>query len=273
MVDEQVKQLPKNEQARKWGEGVIEYAKTAQLDKLGQDFKRVGLSTLTDILNVVAPPISEHEVIQVWLSHDMQGYEGVEPLIYRALARILEQVQGGDLVLNRGNASRPKEGNDARDLNVVDSYDTALKVAQVNIDELIKNNSQAIQTTRNPNIATTYSHVFLRIQPFHTALDPLSPESAEPQQHLQFLMFLFDPVHRLTHTTITQVVPSNWIALWDEYDWVEDLVAESLRIGAEVLGQEYVVARMGWGAKEEHGKEGSASVDPGEYHDKPEAAS
>jgi len=34
VVDEQVKQLPKNEQARKWGEGVIEYAKTAQLDKI-----------------------------------------------------------------------------------------------------------------------------------------------------------------------------------------------------------------------------------------------
>lgn len=104
-VDEQVKYLPKNEQARKWGEGVIEYAKAAQLDKIGssphqagwarytnyhtgQDFKRVGLSTLTDILNVVAPPISEHEVIQVWLSHDMRGYDGIESLVYRALARV-----------------------------------------------------------------------------------------------------------------------------------------------------------------------------------------
>ena len=54
----------------------------------GQDLKRVGMSTFTDILNVVAPPISEHEVIQVWLSHDMQGYEGVETLVYRALARV-----------------------------------------------------------------------------------------------------------------------------------------------------------------------------------------
>lgn len=54
----------------------------------GQDFKRVGLSTLTDLLNVVAPPISEHEVIQVWLSHDMQGYEGIESLVYRALSRV-----------------------------------------------------------------------------------------------------------------------------------------------------------------------------------------
>ena len=56
--------------------------------RLGQDLKRVGLSTFTEILNVVAPPISEHEVIQVWLSHDMQGYEGVESLVYTALARV-----------------------------------------------------------------------------------------------------------------------------------------------------------------------------------------
>lgn len=109
VVDEQVKNLPKNEQAKKWSEGMLEYAKNAQLEKLGlylsvvlfgllltyisgADFKRVGLSTLTDILNVVAPPISEHEVIQVWLSHDMRGYEGVENLVYRALARVSSDV-------------------------------------------------------------------------------------------------------------------------------------------------------------------------------------
>ena len=36
VVDEQVKNLPKNEQARKWGEGVMEYAKAANIDKLGK---------------------------------------------------------------------------------------------------------------------------------------------------------------------------------------------------------------------------------------------
>lgn len=35
VVDEQVKNLPKNEQVSKWGEGVLEYAKSAQLDRLG----------------------------------------------------------------------------------------------------------------------------------------------------------------------------------------------------------------------------------------------
>jgi len=45
-VDEQVKHLPKNEQARKWGEGVIEYAKSAQLDKLGMPQNRIVTSVL-----------------------------------------------------------------------------------------------------------------------------------------------------------------------------------------------------------------------------------
>lgn len=101
VVDEQVKQLPNNENVSKWGEGIVQYAKTAELDRLGEscavtltrslifysgkDFRRVGMS----ILNVVAPPISEHEVIQVWLSHDMEGYEGIESLVYRSMAKVL----------------------------------------------------------------------------------------------------------------------------------------------------------------------------------------
>lgn len=53
----------------------------------------------------------------------------------------------------------------------------------------------------------------------------------------------------MSHVTVTQAVPGNWLDVWDEYDWVEDLVAEALRVGVEVIGQEYVVARMGWGGK------------------------
>ena len=47
-------------------------------------------------------------------------------------SQVLEQVEGGDLIVNRGNESRPKEGaSDRRDLNFVDSYEAALKVSQV----------------------------------------------------------------------------------------------------------------------------------------------
>ena len=200
--------------------------------------------------------------------------------------QVLEQVEGGDLVVNRGNESRPKDGaSERRDLNVVDGYDEALKISQVcsiilgcreclipdfsqvNIEDVIKRNIKATETVKNPNIPTTHSNVYLRIQPYSSAYSqpPSLPEaSSGVQQQLQFLIYFFDPVHKLVHTTVTQTVPIKWLPLWDEYDWVEDLIADTLRVGVEVIGQEYVVARMGWGSKEEKLKENPTIVDPGE---------
>ncbi|OBZ79784.1 Maintenance of telomere capping protein 1 [Grifola frondosa] len=207
--------------------------KAAQLDKLGQDFKRVGLSTLTDLLNVVAPPISEHEVIQVWLSHDMQGYDGIESLVYRSLSRIMEQVE--------------------ERVNTVDGYDAAIKLAQANLDEIVKRHVKPEQaqpsSTQNP---TTYSYVYLRVQPYMSSFTLPQPSGAEPtstQTSLQFLLYLSDPDHQLAHCTVTQAVPGKWLELWDDYDWVEDLVVEAIRVGVEVIGQEYIGSRMGWDKK------------------------
>lgn len=58
------------------------------IEKLRRDITETGLKAMNDIMNAVAPPIAEHEVIQVNLSHDMLGYEGVETLVYRALAKV-----------------------------------------------------------------------------------------------------------------------------------------------------------------------------------------
>lgn len=41
----------------------------------------------------------------------------------------MEQVEGGDLIVNRGEESKPKDS--VRELNVVDGYEAALKLAQV----------------------------------------------------------------------------------------------------------------------------------------------
>jgi len=168
----------------------------------------------------------------------------------------MEQVEGGDLVVNRGDESRPKSTGTERDFNAIEGYDPAYKLAQADIDELIKNNPKVTDpktsTTQTP---TTYSHVFLRVQPFLTPYhsSPSTGDSTEvitvQKRHLQFLLYLSDPAHHLTHTTITQAIPGNWLDIWDEFEWVEDLVAEALRVGVEVIGQEYLVARMGWGVQ------------------------
>lgn len=87
----------------------------------------------------------------------MRGYEGVESLVYQALAKVsygfnyskisqvqhfqvMEQVEGGDLVVNKGDESRPKDapkGQLQRDLGVVEGFEAAFKLAKVSIRPLI----------------------------------------------------------------------------------------------------------------------------------------
>lgn len=44
----------------------------------------------------------------------------------------MEQVEGGDLVVNRGDESRPKDAPaEARDLNAVEGLEAAIKLSQV----------------------------------------------------------------------------------------------------------------------------------------------
>lgn len=44
----------------------------------------------------------------------------------------MEQVEGGDLVVNRGDESRPKDAaSEKRDLNAVEGLEAAAKLAQV----------------------------------------------------------------------------------------------------------------------------------------------
>lgn len=77
-----------SEQAQKWRSGVLNMLSSMDVEKLRKDITETGLKAMNDIMNAVAPPIAEHEVIQVNLSHDMVGYEGVETLVYRALAKV-----------------------------------------------------------------------------------------------------------------------------------------------------------------------------------------
>ncbi len=119
---------------------------------------------------------------------------------------------------------------------------------------MVKRNIQPAPTENTIQNPTTYSYVFHRIQPYTTTTSIPQVDSAdEPltESSVQFLLYLSDPSHRVLHTTVTQAVPGRWLGLWDDYDWVEDLVIEAIRVGVEVIGQEYIVSRMSWDKKKE----------------------
>lgn len=125
------------------------------------------------------------------------------------------------------------------------------------MEDVIKRNPQApapeASTAQNP---TTYSYVYLRIQPFFSSY---TLQTGKSLQSLQFLLYLSDPSHQLLHSTVTQGISGKWLDVWDDYPWVEDLAVEALRVGVEVLGQEYISGRMGWTPDKEESPDESGS--------------
>jgi len=278
-----------SEQAQKWRSGVLNMLSSVDVEKLRREITETGLKAMNDIMNTVAPPIAEHEVIQVNLSHDMVGYEGVETLVYRALAKIMEEVEGGDLVVNKGMAedlpsAEKQAGNsgaeedDDRNLNTVDGFVEGYKLAEANLEALIKRHYKkpeapiagessstdptspsSTQQQSSITLPVTICPVYMRIQPvlaplpFSTTAAPAEPSTSEKSDssaataedpHLFFILILRDPTNELVHKTLTQSMPSKWLDIpFEENEWVEDIMVQIIRSGVEIIGQEYVKGR------------------------------
>lgn len=72
----------------------------------GDELRSRALPTFSTILHTIAPPISQHERLQIHITHDLVGYPALDPLIYETFSRVMSQVEGGDLlVIQRGSES------------------------------------------------------------------------------------------------------------------------------------------------------------------------
>jgi Family of unknown function (DUF5427) len=211
----------------------------------------------------------------------MIGYDGVSDVVFRTLARVMEQ-QAADsaieqqLVVNKpvssatpatpsagakptrtsvdesGSASGSGGGgaSDERELNAVEGFEEGTKLAEVELEQMIKaaniasskppsqkakekarleedaqNGAAAVpesalgERKQGMTLPITTCPVFLRIQPCLAPLPWRSSSSSgtgskvakeAEENRLYFLLLLKDPTNGLTHQTISQAVPSAW---------------------------------------------------------------
>lgn len=80
------------------------------LTLVGGNVRSLAIPTFTNILETIAPPISAHERLQIHTTHDILGYPSLDPIVYSVFARVMSQVEGGDLlVIQRGTESRARD--------------------------------------------------------------------------------------------------------------------------------------------------------------------
>ncbi len=116
-----VKEIQQNEEAKRWAEQVrgnvtalrgygecsffLHCCRSVSFfpNISGDELRHRALPTFTNILHTLAPPISSHERLLIHITHDMVGYPSLDPLVHGVFARVMAQVEGGDLlVIQRG---------------------------------------------------------------------------------------------------------------------------------------------------------------------------
>ncbi|CAG8658716.1 13065_t:CDS:2, partial [Acaulospora colombiana] len=246
-----------NEATKKFEEKVRGMVNKEAIEKIGSDLKTLGLNTLTTVVNAVVPPISQYEVVEVWLAHDMVGYVGVESLVYKAFMKVMDQVEGGDIVVRKGNESKKRDSEEeSKNLNVCEGFAEAVGLAKANIEQIIKKHYKPSELDQNhiqmelqsqeilKDVPTTICPVFMAIQP--TKANPYvissnqSESISDSEQYLFYVIVLIDPTHNLTFKTFSQALPVSWLDIpYDENEWVEAKMVSTIKLAVQTIAQDY----------------------------------
>ncbi|KAF2124417.1 hypothetical protein P153DRAFT_401037 [Dothidotthia symphoricarpi CBS 119687] len=145
-------EIQKNQEAQRWAEQVR--GNVGTLRDIGGELGSRALPTFTNILNTLAPPISQHERLQIHITHDLIGYPSLDPIIHQSFSNVMAQVEGGDLlVIQRGTESTQRSSvdgyrgggggwndgpwwrqTDKRDLSVVEGLAEGTKLTRVSAE-------------------------------------------------------------------------------------------------------------------------------------------
>lgn len=321
-----VKEVRGNPEVLKYAEQLRQNVNVESLKAYGGNVRNMALPTFTSLLETIAPPISQHERLIIHTTHDLQAYPSLDPIIYEVFSRIMQQVEGGDLlVIQRGSESRQRgrsaselgyrgnilgtgsgawtdgpwwrEQSTPRSLGAVKGLTEGTKLCRANaeayatdffssrggVEEAAKQATQVLSES-NP---VRSSDIFLAIQPltqsaakdlFTTNPKPDEPKSdvVEPDaddETVLFAVYLYDPIHSLSFSALSQSFPAQW-AQWlddaspdpsnaeslpesirdivesggiDPREWVSEWMQDVLTLSIGVVAQRYVAKRMGVG--------------------------
>lgn len=210
-------------------------------------------STLSSVLETIAPPISRHEQLQIYMFHDMIGYSSIDDIVYSVFERVMQQVEGGgslSMTVQKGKEHHiNKPVSDKRELNIFKGpIEHARKLAAASIDEFLRSElyqqkkkdagKTAVSVDEEGRISKVHedqeneskarvSSICLSIQPSST--EPTSTQeetnfiSSSSAQTFQFVIYLKDPDHNIEISTVSQSFPIQWAKWLDSSDDQLDL--------------------------------------------------
>ncbi|KAK6542772.1 hypothetical protein TWF694_006714 [Orbilia ellipsospora] len=250
------KEIQSSEEAQRWTQQVS--GTVAGFKELTGDLQKRAIPTFTTLLHHIAPPISAHERLHIHTTHDLQNYPSIDPIIHHVFSRVMQQVEGGDLlVIQRGSEATNKNNGSLsagwgggpwwrderkRELGAVKGLEAGVKLAKATAEGFALEFAQRSPTVEkrngmevvDPNNPVRKSDIFLSLQPvfypcpFSSILVKSEGEEGEVEEVMSFAVHLLDQKHNLEFTTMSQTCPSKW-GQWMDAEFEE--LPEDVQVG------------------------------------------
>ncbi|EPS35071.1 hypothetical protein H072_11587 [Dactylellina haptotyla CBS 200.50] len=251
------KEIQSSEEAQRWTKQVS--GTVSGLKDLTGDLQKRALPTFTTLLHHIAPPISAHERLHIHTTHDLQNYPSIDPIIHHVFSRVMQQVEGGDLlVIQRGSEAQNKRNSSLsagwgggpwwreerkRELSSIKGLEAGVKLCKATADGFAQEFAQRSptfekkQVDMDPNNPVRKSDIFLSLQPvvypcpFTTILQTKTEDGDDDddvEEVMSFAIHLLDQKHNLEFTTMSQTCPAKW-GDWMDAEFEE--LPEDVQIG------------------------------------------
>ncbi|KAK9254086.1 maintenance of telomere capping protein 1 [Lipomyces tetrasporus] len=230
----------------------------------GIGFSKTLASTLSSVLQTIAPPILRHEQLRIHIFHDIVGYPSIDTIVYSVFDRVMQQIEGGELIIvQKGRESRRRDSDKKgvkRDMGLFQGgLEDGEKLARANVEQIkVKGKEPETESQESP---VRKSDIYLSIQACAFSADTKSSDakgdSESAERLFTFIIYLNDPAHDLSYVTHSQSFPLQWCD-WldsdepiagqvDPREWLAEWVEEGLGLAVGVVAQRYVASRMAVG--------------------------
>ncbi|KAK6344625.1 hypothetical protein TWF718_006583 [Orbilia javanica] len=250
------KEIQSSEEAQRWTKQVK--GSVEGFRELGGELQKRAIPTFTTLLHHIAPPISAHERLHIHTTHDLQNYPSLDPIIHHVFSRVMQQVEGGDLlVIQRGSEATNKHNSSLssgwgggpwwrderkRELGTIKGLEAGVKLAKATAEGFASDyalRSPSLEKKEiDPENPVRKSDIFLALQPV-TYPCPFATITAKTEdgdvieEVLGFAIYLSDPKHSLEFTTMSQTCPAKWGEWMDaEFEELPEDVQMGLANGA-----------------------------------------
>ncbi|EMR08053.1 hypothetical protein PNEG_03495 [Pneumocystis murina B123] len=256
-AEEKVKQFQQSE-GKKIQKRMSQFIDIDTLGKLGEHFKSYSISSLSStfnsVLNVVAPPISLHEILEIEIYHDLIFFPKIDNIVYSVFDEVLSQIENEDIVVQKGKKDtiflEP-----SKEFCIFEGIDEAIRSAKYHIAPFLGSKKKQIRFS--DSLTVYISCIYISIQAYsfnleNTLSDTKEEDLNKNEKMLCFVIHLNDPQYGIEFSVHSQALPIQWIhninnkdsKLSEDYlDQINEWIEKTLQLSIGIVAQSYIEKR------------------------------